>query len=62
MSPDAGYRCAKCGATTAVIIPESSAQESDVTLKCLQCAHIQRVPRQQLEGAGGPLDSTDPLD
>jgi hypothetical protein len=31
-------------------------------LKCLECAHVQRVLRGLLEGAGGALDTTGSLD
>jgi hypothetical protein len=57
--PDAGYCCPKCGATAALLLPEPVLQTTHVALKCLQCAHIVRVPRRQLEGAGDRLDSTD---
>lgn len=55
--PDAQYRCQKCGATSALLMPQPVTPETHVTLKCLECAHIQRLPRQRLEGAGGPLGS-----
>jgi hypothetical protein len=55
--PDAVYRCPKCGATSALLMPDPVADESQVTLKCLECAHLVRVPRHQLEGANGPLES-----
>ena len=57
--PDAAYRCPKCGATSALLMPERVTQTSHVTLKCLECAHIQQVPRRQVEGAGSRLDSND---
>ena len=60
--PDAAYRCPKCGATSALLMPEPFADESHVTLKCLECAHVVRVPRHQLEGANGPLDSGGPIE
>jgi RNase P subunit RPR2 len=60
--PDAAYRCPKCGATSALLMPEPATQKSHVTLKCLECAHIQRVPRHQAEAAGSPLDSNDSLE
>ena len=60
--PDAVYRCPKCGATAALLMPEPIAQERYVTLKCLECAHVERVLRRLLEGAGGALDSTGSLE
>jgi RNase P subunit RPR2 len=59
--PDRAYRCPKCGATAALLMPEVTRQPH-VALKCLECAHIERVPRHLLQGAGGALDSNSPLD
>jgi len=63
---DGAYRCPKCGATSALLLPRPTVRDSAavadsaaigddcrVALKCLQCAHVQRVPRQWLESAGG---------
>lgn len=55
-------RCPKCGATSALLMPEPSLQVSVVALKCLQCAHVRRAPRQILERSGGTLDSTASLE
>jgi predicted RNA-binding Zn-ribbon protein involved in translation (DUF1610 family) len=55
--PHAEYRCPKCGAQAALIIPEAIPRATDVVLKCVDCAHISRIPRERLQGAGGPLDS-----
>ena len=68
--PDGAYRCLKCGATSALLLPEpivagesaAIARDSRVALKCLQCAHVQRVPRQSLEGVAGRFDSTSSLE
>jgi hypothetical protein len=65
--PDGAYRCPKCGATSALLLPEpivgdTVACDSRVALKCLQCAHVQRVPRQSLEGAADRFDSTSSLE
>ena len=68
--PDGGYRCPKCGATSALLLPErivagenaAIASDSRVALKCLQCAHVQRVSRQSLEGVAGRFDSTSSLE
>jgi hypothetical protein len=59
---DAAYRCPKCGATSALLLPEPIVPDSRVALKCLQCAHVLRVPRQLLESAGGRFDSTSSLE
>lgn len=59
---EAGYRCPKCGATSALLLPEPVVPEQHVALKCLQCAHVLRVPRRMLEGAGGALDSNRSLE
>jgi hypothetical protein len=60
--PDPGYCCPKCGSTAALLLPQPIAQARYVTLKCLECAHVQRVQRRLLEGAGGVLDSTGSLE
>jgi hypothetical protein len=60
--PDAAYRCPRCGATSALLMPEPSTRASEVTVKCLQCAHVVRLPRSRLAGAGGPLDSNRSLE
>jgi RNase P subunit RPR2 len=60
--PDGAYCCPKCGATAALLLPEPTTRQTYVALKCLECAHIARVPRAQLESAGGPLDSNRSLD
>jgi len=60
---DAAYRCLKCGATAALLMPEPmTPEETDVAVKCLECANVQRVPRNLLEGAGGRLDSNSSLE
>ena len=56
--PDGAYRCPKCGSTSALLLPQPAVGDSHVALKCLQCAHVVRIPRQVLEGTGSPLDST----
>ena len=57
-----GYRCPKCDATSALLLPEPTVRESHVALKCLQCAHVVRVPRHLLAGRGTRLDSTSSLE
>ena len=59
---DASYRCPKCGATSALLLPEPVVRESHVALKCLQCAHVLRMPRHILEGTATRFDSTGSLD
>ena len=58
---DAAYRCPKCGATSALVLPEPIVRQSHVALKCLHCAHVLRMPRQVLEAAAR-LDSTSSLE
>jgi DNA-directed RNA polymerase subunit RPC12/RpoP len=59
--PDTEYRCPKCGASAALLIPEPALRDTHVALKCVECAHISRIPRSQLEGAG-PLDTNRSID
>jgi len=59
---EVGYRCPKCGATSALLLPDPPPQQSHVALKCLECAHVLRVPRHLLEGSGGRFDSTSSLE
>jgi hypothetical protein len=59
---DDGYRCPKCGATSALLMPEPILRPSHVVLKCLQCAHVLRVPRQVLDNIGNRFDSNSPLE
>jgi len=60
--PDAAYRCPKCGATSALLLPAPVMRESHVALKCLQCAHVLRMPRHILEGTATRFDSTGSLE
>jgi hypothetical protein len=55
------YRCPKCGATSALLIPEPVLHASHVVLKCLQCADVLRVPRQMLQTIGTRFDSNSSL-
>ena len=59
--PDTAYRCPKCGATSALVLPEPIVHERRVALKCLECAHVLRMPRHML-AATGRLDSTSSLE
>lgn len=59
---DLPSRCPKCGATSALLLPQPVLRDSHVSLKCLQCAHVRRVPRQTLEGSGSRLDTTSSLE
>ena len=64
MAPDtdAAYRCPKCGATSALLLPATVPRDSHVALKCLQCAHVLRVPRHVLESGDARLGSTGSLE
>jgi hypothetical protein len=59
---DTVYRCPKCGATSALLMPQPILRPSYVALKCLQCAHVLRAPRHILEGSAARFDSTTSLD
>jgi hypothetical protein len=59
---DTAYRCPKCGATSALVLRQPSLRPSQVALKCLQCAHVLRMPRHILEGGAARIDSTTSLD
>jgi hypothetical protein len=59
---EAGYRCPKCEATSALLLPEPVAPQTHVALKCLKCAHVIRMPRYVLEGADGRFHSTSSLE
>jgi hypothetical protein len=60
--PDAAYRCPNCGATSALLLPAPVMRESHVALKCLQCAHVMRMPRHILEGTATRFDSSNSLE
>jgi len=55
------YRCPKCGATAALMLPQPVLRQTHVALKCLQCAHVLRMPRHVLESSGR-LDFTSSLE
>jgi hypothetical protein len=70
---DAVYRCPKCGATSALLLPPAGAtttrlvpatalRDSHVALKCLHCAHVLRVSRHVLESGGARSGSSDSLE
>jgi hypothetical protein len=59
---DAVYRCPNCGATSALLLPEPVIRERHVALKCLQCAHVLRMPRHILKGTATRFDSTSSLE
>jgi hypothetical protein len=59
---DTAYRCPKCGATSALVLRQPILRPSQVALKCLQCAHVLRMPRQILEGGAARIGSTSSLD
>ncbi len=56
------YRCPKCGATSALMLHEPVSRQTHVALKCLQCAHVLRMPRHELENPGPRLDFTSSLE
>ena len=56
------YRCPKCGATSALLLPQPVLRQTHVALKCLQCAHVLRMPRHVLGGAATRFDSTSSVD
>jgi DNA-directed RNA polymerase subunit RPC12/RpoP len=56
------YRCPKCGATAALLIPEQNLETADVALKCLTCAHITRLPRSEVAGFDRPAGFTGSTD
>jgi predicted RNA-binding Zn-ribbon protein involved in translation (DUF1610 family) len=59
---DTAYRCPRCGATSALVLRQPIVRPSQVALKCLQCAHVLRVPRRMLESSAARLHSTTSLD
>lgn len=59
---DPVYRCPKCGATSALLLPQPSLRPSHVALKCLQCAHVLRAPRRILDSGDARFDSTTSVD
>jgi hypothetical protein len=61
-SEEAAYRCPKCGATSALLMPEPFLHKGHVALKCLQCAHVLRMPRQVLEAASARVGPTSALE
>jgi hypothetical protein len=57
---DLDYRCPRCGATTALLIPTPIQHGTYIALKCVECAQVKRIPRREFEGAGD--DSPSPFD
>lgn len=60
--PDAAYRCPKCGATSALLLPATALRENYLALKCLQCAYVLRVPRQAPDGGDARLGFSSSLE
>jgi hypothetical protein len=56
------YRCPKCGATSALLLPQPVLRPSQVALKCLHCGHVLRAPRRILERGAARYDSTSSVD
>ena len=44
--------CPSCGAAAAVWFPNSDPQPQDITLKCVSCATLMRLPKDKVVGAG----------
>ena len=47
------FSCPSCGAAAAVVwFPNPDLQLQDVTLKCVSCATLTRLPKDKVVGAG----------
>jgi predicted RNA-binding Zn-ribbon protein involved in translation (DUF1610 family) len=46
------FSCPSCGAAAAVWFPNTDPQLQDVTLKCVSCATLMRLPKDKVVGAG----------
>jgi hypothetical protein len=42
------FRCPACGAASAVMLPEEGQTPDTLTLRCLTCARLMRLPRGQV--------------
>ena len=60
--PDAAYRCQKCGATSALLMPQPVTHSNARDREVPRVRPYPAVPRHLLEGAGGPLDSNGSLE
>jgi hypothetical protein len=61
-SSTAEFSCPNCGAAAALWFPNRDPQLQDVTLKCLSCATLMRLPKDKVIGAGssGPRRTMGP--
>jgi len=51
-SSTADFSCPHCGGSSALWLPDTDPQPHDVTLKCLSCASLMRLPKDKVVGAG----------
>jgi hypothetical protein len=50
-SSNAEFSCPSCGASSALWFPDPDPQRLDVTLKCLSCGALMRLPKDTVVGA-----------
>jgi hypothetical protein len=68
-SSSAEFHCPTCGAASALWYPDSDPQRKDVTLRCLSCATVMRLPKDKvvaaswsgLRGFAGPSEVSSTL-
>ena len=54
------FSCPTCGASSALWFPDPDPQRLDVTLKCLSCGALMRLPKDKVVGASSSaLGGTD---
>jgi len=46
-----GFRCPKCGASSALLKPDPDPTGDIITLKCLSCASLMRLHRDTVSGS-----------
>jgi transcription elongation factor Elf1 len=56
------FNCPTCGAAAALWFPNADPQLQVVTLKCVSCATLMRLPKDKVVGAGssGPAGGIGP--
>jgi hypothetical protein len=61
-STSSEFCCPRCGAEAALSFPNPDPQLQEVTLKCLTCATLMRLPKDKVFGAGssGPRGAIGP--
>jgi hypothetical protein len=52
VSSTAEFSCPSCGASSALWLPDADPRAHDITLKCLSCATLMRLPKDKVLGAG----------